>query len=381
MSSHPWLRVALILLGALVLSPKTSLGTYEQWLKAKKTQDEGRAATLSFIASIAAHQGLGFTESKGFTCPVDAHFFEQVSISLASEDSPPAPIRFIGWFSPILLGKSVELLQADLCRWFLITNLEGSPELDAYCDDLRNSPLSKASAKSLGKATKALQIGKSGYTIAALGLSSYLSVRFSEMLLLTRIPIMGFVGITSLIMAIEQFSAPQAIAAIAQGRVSDYYVALDHWLTRPVVYRTMATSCRYSLEKLLQNQLFGTKRLAQITSYLLANTFISARSANILGKATAIGSSKIITGAMAASVLSTSEIILDALARHPELKDNSQRTAKYLQDIATAAGTNMIVSIALPTILVAGKPRRIAIGFLIANVLYWLIKPEQFLSH
>lgn len=336
---------------------------------------------LSMIWTANASATSNNSRDEEFTCILDDTLDIRPDISSLSEQKCDDHLQisvydiaqnFFSTFLPVLEGKAVELLQGDACQVLKRSYFKQDDELYAFCDNIANMPLSKAGAKSLGKVAKAFQGGKSGFALVGAGVSAYGSVKLSETLI-GSVSMPQMIALTTMAIAFEQYSQPQAAESLLKVETNDYYLAFDHWLARPFIYRTASTGCRYTLEKLIQRSACDEATQKQLTTWILRHSLFSPRSAQILSRGSSIGFSKLVSGALAASVISLAEISLDALQDEPEFNSHSSKIAKYFKDVGIAIGSNILITVALPTTLVVGTPRKIVFGFLIANTLHWLV--------
>lgn len=334
--------------------------------------------------------------AKLLTCPAsnlyfnntESDCFELPDMSISKETMGMTK-RFLSVLVPVLAGKSTELLQNDLCQSFLLpfvgtytidvvdTYSFKTEDVYTFCDQIKNLPLNKAGAKALGKTTKALQLGKSGFGLFSAGASAYGAVKLSETILETKIPIHYLATLMTLAIILEQVTTPESLEKMTAQEINDYYVALDHWLMHPFVYKTLSTGSRYGFEKILQRVLFDDIIQKEFASWITYISHISQRSGEILARGSAIGLSKVLSGALAASVISLIEITLDAMSQNPEWSCHYDRALKYFQDLGFAIGTNFAISLILPSVLLAGTPKIIISCILIAKTANWLKGPSN----
>lgn len=231
-------------------------------------------------------------------------------------------------YSEVLVGKGCELFLAE-------------------------SGFDKSQAKALGKVCKYIQAKKPIWDVITIGLTTFGASKIADRIVASRMSLPWAVAIFAGVKSAEYFSHPRVLETLKPEKTSELQQAADYWAIRPA-FKTVVTGFRYAEEKIIQ--LCYTDAFIPLVANALTNFLpIADATAKILAKGGSIGSSKVVTGIIAETILSTARMHVDG--------DFS--FAQLIRDVATGAVLSIVIGVLIPPSLVIITPKVIVVGFFI----------------
>lgn len=272
-------------------------------------------------------------ESGARTC--SKRFFRDYSPSLGAELKTKQPNAIISEANKNLFRIYVEVGAGKGCELLLAQDFG----------------VDKATAKALGKICKYVQAKKPAFDVVMSALTTFGAFKIAEKLveeMTLPMAVAVFVGAKS----VEFYSHPRALETLKPGKTSELQLAADYWAIRPVL-KTLVTGLRYTEEKIIQR--CYTDAFPAIAFVLFKYSVISTKTAVALGKGGSIGSSKVVSGIIAETILSTARMHIDG--------DFS--FGKLCKDVVAGAALSIAMGVLIPTTFVISTPQMVVFVFVI----------------
>jgi len=211
--------------------------------------------------------------------------------------------------------------------------------------------IDKDQAKALGKICKNVQAKKPVWDVLSAAVTTFGACKIAHKLVSDRTTLPMAVAIFVGVKSAEYFSHPRVLEALKPGETSETQQFLDYWAIRPA-FKTAVTGLRYTEEKIIQ-LCYTNALIPVIASALSKLAIMSATSAENLGRGGSIGLSKVVSGIIAETIVSSARMHVDG--------DFSSE--KLIKDVASGAALALVMGVFIPTSLVVITPKLIVIAF------------------